>query len=62
MSEEIEKEYLSARQVAAMVGIKRATFTAYASRGQAPEPDLRLDTHPYWKRETIRKWREESGR
>lgn len=51
-------ERLTASAAARLAGIQPATFRAYVSRGQAPEPDGHIDGRtPYWLRATIEQWR-----
>ena len=47
----------SVGEVAAYLGVKRSTVTAYRSRGQMPQPDGRVGRSPWWRPETIRAWR-----
>ena len=48
---------LTTAQVAEAIGIKPATFRAYVSRGQAPEPDGWHDARtPWWFAATIHEW------
>jgi predicted DNA-binding transcriptional regulator AlpA len=41
---------------AAALGISYSTWTAYVSRGQAPEPDRWFGRTPTWRPDTIRAW------
>ena len=47
----------SVAEVAAYLGVKPGTITAYLARGQMPQPDGRVGRTPWWRPETIRAWR-----
>ncbi len=44
---------LSVHEVAERLGISDPTWRAYVSRGQAPQPDGRIGSTPYWLTSTI---------
>lgn len=47
----------SVTDVAAHLGVKPRTVTAYLARKQMPTPDGRLGRTPWWWETTIRSWR-----
>ena len=47
----------SVTDVAAHLGVKPKTVTAYLAREQMPAPDGRLGRTPWWWESTIRSWR-----
>lgn len=47
----------SVTDVAAYLGVKPRTVTAYLARNQMPAPDGRLGRTPWWWETTIRSWR-----
>lgn len=50
---------LTTRAVAERLGIKGATWRAYVTRGQAPQPDGHIDARtPYWTSATIDEWKD----
>jgi len=49
-------DQLTVTDIAALLGIKPATWRAYVSRGQAPPPDGHLGRTPWWRRLTIAAW------
>lgn len=57
-------DLLTGPQVAALLGVKAATWRGYVSRGQAPAPDDPDDGRPAerrtprWRRSTVETWRE----
>lgn len=57
MSEPLS-HYMTLRQVAAYLGVKPSTITAYISRGQLgfPPPDAMVEDRKLWKRSTIEQW------
>lgn len=49
---------LTVTEIAALYGIKPATFRAYVKREQAPPADGQHDGRtPYWRRSTLEQWR-----
>jgi hypothetical protein len=52
-------EQWSVAEVAAYLGVRPHTVTAYnsARRRQMPQPDGRVGRSPWWRPETIRAWR-----
>lgn len=47
----------SVAEVAAYLGVKSRTVTAYLARGQMPPADGRVGRSPWWWDRTIREWR-----
>lgn len=47
----------SVADVAAYLGVKPRTVTAYHARGQMPPADGRVGRSPWWWADTIRTWR-----
>ena len=47
----------SVAEVAAHLGVKPRTVTAYLARGQMPPADGYVGRSPWWKPETIKTWR-----
>ena len=47
----------SVAEVAAYLGVKPGTVTAYLAREQMPQPDGYVGRSPWWHPETIRAWR-----
>ena len=47
----------SVADVAAYLGVKPTTVTAYLARGQMPPADGYVGRSPWWKPETIKAWR-----
>lgn len=48
--------YWTVSRVLAELGISRSTFTAYVSRGQAPEAILQVEGTRLWDAEEVRTW------
>lgn len=48
--------YLTSDQLAARIGIKRASVHRYRTRGDIPEPDEYVGRTPLWKSDRIEKW------
>lgn len=48
---------LTAREVAALLGLHPGTITSYRARHQMPEPDVTYGRTPLWRLSTIRTWR-----
>jgi excisionase family DNA binding protein len=48
--------YMTTRDIAAYLGIKPSTVTAYIARGQFPGPDAVIGATKLWKRETVYAW------
>lgn len=54
----VTDDKLTVTQIAALYGIKPATFRAYVKRNQAPPADGQHDGRtPYWLRSTLMAWR-----
>ena len=49
-------DLLDRAAVAKLLDVEPATISSYVSRGQMPQPDLRLGSAPVWHRETIEAW------
>jgi len=49
-------DYLSARQCAALAGVKLATWWGYVNRAQAPPADVRWLNRDLWHREKFAAW------
>lgn len=49
-------EYLGIAEVAERMGVTAATVRSYRSRGQLPEPDVKLGQSPGWQPSTIEAW------
>lgn len=47
---------LTSTEVAAILGIKPRTLSAYLARGQGHEPDGRIGRTPWWYRSTAEAW------
>lgn len=52
----LKAEWWTTSEVAAYVGVKVATISAYRSRGQMPEPDQKLGRTQLWRPKTIIQW------
>jgi excisionase family DNA binding protein len=48
--------YMTTRDIAAYLGVKPSTVTAYVSRGQFPAEDAVIGSTRLWKRETVQAW------
>jgi excisionase family DNA binding protein len=48
--------YMTTRDIAAYLGIKPSTVTAYVARGQFPGPDAVIGATKLWKRSTVEAW------
>ena len=55
-----QREQWSVADVAAHLGIKSSTVTAYLARGQMPAADGYVGRSPWWWDRTIREWRPRS--
>lgn len=51
-----ERPLLTARQIAAQVGVTLSTWQAYVARGQAPRPDEYAERTPLWYADTVADW------
>lgn len=51
------REQWSVADVAAYLGVKPRTVTAYLARQQMPAPDGRVGRSPWWWASTIKGWR-----
>lgn len=49
---------MSTRDVAEVLGVAESTVRAYLSRGQMPPADGHFEGPPWWRPETIKRWRE----
>ena len=49
-------------EVAAMIGVKKATVHQANARGRMPAPDLIVSRVPIWTRERIVAWAHDTGR
>lgn len=49
-------EWWTTSDVAAYLGVKVATVSAYRARGQMPEPDQKLGRTQLWRPKTIIQW------
>lgn len=49
-------------EVAALMGVKLRTVHQWRFRGVLPSPDFIVNDGPAWKRLTILKWAEDTGR
>jgi predicted DNA-binding transcriptional regulator AlpA len=47
---------LGAAEAAQMAGVTRSHFRTMQTRGQVPEPQVRLACGPIWKRSVIERW------
>jgi predicted DNA-binding transcriptional regulator AlpA len=47
---------LGAAEAAKMAGVTRSHFRVLQTRGQVPEPQVRLACGPIWKRSVIERW------
>lgn len=52
-----EERLLTAKEVAALLGVHPNTVTAYKHRKQMPPPDKQYGRTPLWYESTIRAWR-----
>lgn len=50
-------EYWTTADVAAYLGVRVQTVSAYRQRGQMPEPDTWIGRRPAWRPATITAWR-----
>ena len=48
--------YITSDELAARLGIKRDSVYQMRSRGDIPEPDMRVGRTPVWRPETIASW------
>lgn len=51
-----ETPIVGAAEAAAMAGVTRSHFRVMQTRGQVPEPQVRLACGPIWKTSVIAKW------
>lgn len=49
-------DLLTVAEAASLAGVRPDTWTSYVSRGQAPAPDGRLGSKPWWHRATVEQW------
>lgn len=48
---------LANTEAAALAGVAASTWRKYVSDGYAPSPDMRLGGKPFWRPETIERWK-----
>jgi excisionase family DNA binding protein len=48
--------YMTTRDIAAYLGVKPSTVTAYLARGQFPTPDAVIGATKLWNRSTVEAW------
>ena len=48
--------YMTTRDIAAYLGIKQSTVTAYVARGQFPQADAVVGSTKLWRRATVEQW------
>jgi excisionase family DNA binding protein len=48
--------YMTTRDIAAYLGVKPSTVTAYVARGQFPTPDAVIGATKLWNRSTVEAW------
>lgn len=53
---EATPRYLSVKELAEMAGIEESSMRTYLTRGDAPEPDVRIGRTPGWLPTTAREW------
>lgn len=51
-----EAEWWTTSEVAAYLGVRTPTISAYRNRGQMPEPDRKLGRTQLWRPQTIIEW------
>lgn len=55
-------DIVGVREIADLLGVKPETPKAWRVRGLLPEPDGWVSGRPAWRRSTILKWAEQTGR
>ena len=53
----VTDDRLTTRDVARLLGVGESTVRAYLARGQMPPADGHLEGPPFWRPETIERWR-----
>jgi excisionase family DNA binding protein len=48
--------YMTTRDIAAYLGVKQSTVTAYVARGQFPAAEAVIGSTKLWKRSTVQAW------
>lgn len=54
----MEKQYLTEKEIGALLGLKRGTISSYKAKGRMPKPDMQYGRTPLWLTETINEWRQ----
>lgn len=55
------ERYLTAREVAGLVGYPYRQLWTRLSRGTLPSPDVNLGNKPLWKEQTVTNWLQQRG-
>lgn len=50
------ERWLTRAAAAALAGIQRSTWSAYVSRGQAPQPRQHVGSTPLWDKDEVMTW------
>jgi predicted DNA-binding transcriptional regulator AlpA len=57
MSKLNDDDLLTTQEIAEILGVSRATISAYKARRQMPEPDRMFGRTPAWLVSTLKEWR-----